>query len=254
MYFYHSLKESVMVIVNNMAEEALFKISGGRILDVATGGGGFITYLIENLHDYGEITAIDHNERALEAARKSHCMENIHFRCMDAARMDFTESTFDTVCIANSLHHMADVSGVLSEMVRVCKPGGHFIVCEMYRDGQSETQLSHVWLHHWWAAVDHAEGITHYETFTRQHILDLIGKIDLNSLEYYDEKDLESDPRDAKLIRELDNIIDRTIQRCQTLNGGEELCRRGEVLRQRIHEIGFQGATSLMMIGHKSLR
>ncbi len=240
-----------MGIVINMAEEALLKISGGRILDVATGGGGFITYLIENLHDYGEITGIDHNEQALEAARKAHCMENIHFQRMDAARMDFPDSTFDTVCIANSLHHMADLSGVLSEMARVCRPGGHFIVCEMYRDGQSETQLSHVWLHHWWAAVDNAEGITHYETFTRQQIIDLVGKVDLDSLEYYDEEDLESDPGDAELIGELDNIIDRYIQRSQTLKGGKELRLRGEALRQRIHEIGFQGATSLIMIGQK---
>jgi ubiquinone/menaquinone biosynthesis C-methylase UbiE len=234
-----------------MAEEALFMISGGRMLDVATGGGGFITYLIENLRDYSEITGIDHNERALEAAQKALCLENIQFQCMDAARMDFPDSHFDTVCIANSLHHMANLSGVLSEMVRVCKPGGHFIVCEMYRDGQSETQQSHVLLHHWWAEVDNAEGITHHETFTRQHIIDLIGKIDLDTLEYYDEKDLESDPRDAELIGELDKIIDQYIQRSQTLNGGEELRLHGEALRQRIHEIGFQGATSLLMIGQK---
>ncbi len=164
-------------------------------MEVATGSGGFVTFLMENLKDYTEITGIDCNERPLEAARKSHGQENIHFQRMDAARMDFPDCHFDTVSIANSLHHMSDLTGVLSEMMRVCKPGGHFIISEMYRDGQSETQLTHVWLHHWWAAVDTAEGITHSETFTRQEVVEIIQKTGLHELEYYDLNDLESDPR-----------------------------------------------------------
>jgi ubiquinone/menaquinone biosynthesis C-methylase UbiE len=233
------------------AEAALSKLSGGSVLDVATGGGGFITFLMENLKDYTDITGIDNNERPLEAARKSHTLENIYFQCMDAARMDFPDSHFDTVCISNSLHHMADLPGVLQEMKRVCRPGGHLIISEMFRDGQSETQLTHVYLHHWWAAVDAADGITHHETFTRQQIMELSVKLGLKKLEYFEEKDLESNPREPELVRELDGVIDRYIQRSQALNGGAELCRQGEELRQRVHEMGFHGATSLLFFGEK---
>jgi ubiquinone/menaquinone biosynthesis C-methylase UbiE len=184
-------------------EEALSRISGGHVLEVATGSGGFVTFLMENLKDYTEITGIDCNELPLEAARKSHGQENIHFQRMDAAQMDFPDCHFDTISIANSLHHMSDMTGVLSEMMRVCKPGGYFITSEMYRDGQSETQLTHVGLHHWWAAVDTAEGITHSETFTRQEVVEIIQKTGLHELEYYDLSDLESDPREPKLIEIL---------------------------------------------------
>jgi ubiquinone/menaquinone biosynthesis C-methylase UbiE len=233
------------------AEEALSKLSGGRVLDVATGGGGFITFLTENLKDFIDIIGIDCNERPLEAARKSHSLGNIRFQYMDAARMDFPDRHFDTVCISNSLHHMTDLPSVFSEMMRVCKPGGRIIISEMYQDGQSETQLTHVLLHHWWAAVDNAEGITHHETFTHKQIMELTGKLGLQHPKYYDEKDLESDPRDPEVIGELDGIIDRYIQRSQALNGGAELCQRGEELRQRVHEVGFQGASSIFMIGEK---
>jgi len=233
------------------AEEALSKLSGGSVLDVATGGGGFITFLMENLKDYTDITGIDNNEHPLEAARKSHTLENIRFQIMDASRMDFPESHFDTVCISNSLHHMADPPGVLQEMKRVCKPGGHLLISEMFRDGQSETQLTHVFLHHWWAAVDDADGIIHHETFTRQQIMDLSGKLGLHKLKYFEEKDLESDPREPELVRELDGVIDRYIQRSQALNGGVELRQQGEELRRRVHEVGFHGATSLLIIGEK---
>jgi ubiquinone/menaquinone biosynthesis C-methylase UbiE len=233
------------------SEQALNQISGGRVLDVATGVGGFITFLIEKLKNYTDITGIDSNERPLEAARKTHSLETIHFQCMDAARMDFPDCYFDTVCMANSMHHMADLSRVFSEMRRVCKPGGHLIISEMYQDGQSETQLTHVLLHHWWAAVDIADGISHHETFTRQQIMELTGKLGLQHQIYFNEKDLESDPRDPEIIRELDGVIDRYIQRSQALIGGAELCQRGEVLRQRVNVVGFQGASSLFMIGEK---
>jgi ubiquinone/menaquinone biosynthesis C-methylase UbiE len=235
------------------AEEALSLLSGGNVLDVATGSGDFINFLMENLKDYTSFTGIDCNEPSLEAARKSLSQENIHFLPMDASRMDFLDSYFDTVSIANSLHHMADLSSVLSEMMRVCKPGGHFIIREIYRDGQSETQLTHVLLHHWRAAVDTAEGITHHETFTRQKIIEITGKLGLHHLKYYEEKDLESDPRDPELIKGLDGIIDRYIQRSQELDGGVELCQQGEKIRHRAHAVGFHGATSLLVIGKKQV-
>jgi transposase len=121
----------------------------------------------------------------------------------------------------------------------------------MFRDGQSETQLTHVALHHWWAAVDTAQGITHYETLTRQQVVEITEKLGLHHLRQYDLKDVEADPRDAELVRELDGIIDRYLQRTQNLDGEIELRQRGEELRQRVHEVGFHGATTLLVIGEK---
>jgi len=233
------------------AEEVMGKISGGLVLDVATGSGGFISYLIENLQDFTEIIGIDTSQRALEAAGKSHPQGNIHFLKMNAERMDFPDGYFDSVCMANSLHHMADLTRVLSEMLRVCKTGGRLIISEMFQDGQSETQLTHVYLHHWWAAVDSAEGIVHYETFNRNQLTAIIEKLGLIHLKFFETKDLGSDPKDPELTRELDVIIDRYIQRAQAVGEGTLLCQRGEQLRQRLHEVGFHGATTLLAIGEK---
>jgi ubiquinone/menaquinone biosynthesis C-methylase UbiE len=233
------------------AEQALSQLSVGHILDVATGNGSFITFLMDNLKDFTEITAIDLNERQLEAARKAHPQDNIHFLRMDAARCDFQDGHFDMVCMAFSLHHMDNLPVVLAEMLRVCKPGGYFIISEMYRDDQCETQLTHVLLHHWWAAIDSAGGITHHKTYTRQEIIEIIEKLRLSSVEYYDLLDLDADPKDPQLILELDIIIDRYLQRTQGLQGEAALRVEGEQLRQRVHEVGFHGATTLLMIGQR---
>jgi SAM-dependent methyltransferase len=232
-------------------EDALSAICAGRILDVATGSGGFITFLLDNIHDYTEITGIDLYPRPLEAARSTFLRENIRFLRMDASHIAFPVSYFDTVCISNSLHHLDDLSGVLSEMMRVCKPGGQIIICEMYRDGQKETQQTHVDLHHWWAAVDTAVGLVHHETYTRQDIVAIAEGIGLQSLKFFDLNDLETNSKDPQLIRELDGIIESYQLRAKGLERGIELRLRGETLRQRLHQVGFHSASSLFVIGKK---
>ena len=83
---------------------------------------------------------------------------NVHYLAMDAARLGFPDNSFDVVCLVRALHHMTDATQaqVLAEMVRVLKPDGRCFVAEMYRDGQSETQMTDVLIHHWIAAVDTA--------------------------------------------------------------------------------------------------
>ncbi len=152
---------------------------------------------------------------------------------------------------SSSLHHMADLLGMLGEMKRVLNPGGFFIIAEMYRDGQTETQMTHVLLHHWWAAVDAAMGVTHHETFTRQQILNIVDGLGLEEVRCYDLSDTGEDPKQHETIRELDGIIDRYIERARGVPEQDELQKRGEELRRRVHEVGFHGAASLIVIGKK---
>jgi len=106
-------------------QEILGHISGGRILDVATGNGGFIHFLLDGLKDYTEIIGIDIKERAAEAFNKAFNEKpNIRFQVGDALHMEYPSASFDTVCMANSLHHFNDPQAVLSEMDRLLRSGG----------------------------------------------------------------------------------------------------------------------------------
>ncbi len=164
-------------------QQILGTISGGKVLDAATGSGGFIPFLIEGLHDFDEIIGIDTTDRGAPTFAAAFTdRPNIHFAQMDAAQLDWPDASFDTICISNSLHHLADVPRVLAELDRVLKPGGHFIISEMYRDGQTTEQQTHVELHHWWAAVDTAQGVTHRETYTREQLMAIIATLNLHSL------------------------------------------------------------------------
>jgi len=230
-------------------QEILANIPAGRVLDVATGGGGFIHFLLEGLKDYAEILGVDNNERAQAAFEEAFKDQpNIRFQAMDAARLDFDSDSFDLVCISNSLHHFDDPQAVLSQMKRVLRLGGHLLVSEMYRDGQTETQMTHVHLHHWWAAVDTVNGVAHHETYRRDELVGLVSGLGLKEMAQYDLSDLSEDPHDPEISAELNPVFERYIQRAE---GHPDLQARGETLRQRVAEIGFHSASTLVMIGSR---
>lgn len=233
----------------NKVDAALEKIYAGRALDVATGSGAFIDFLRTHLKGYDAFIGIDMQEKAGQAFKQAFQDDaRIQYRQMDALRMVFEDASFDTVCIANSLHHFAEPEKVLHEMLRVLKPGGTLLLHEMFCDGQNDYQQMHVALHHWWAAIDRADGIIHNETWQRQMILDAIALLPLINCQYLDVNEEVENPLDEETMQMLDQVIDRYQQRAAALPA---LQQQGEVLRQRLHGTGFASAASLLVIGVK---
>jgi ubiquinone/menaquinone biosynthesis C-methylase UbiE len=230
-------------------QDILGHLSVERVLDVATGSGGFIHFLLEGLKDYSEIIGVDVKESAASTFEEAFKDKpNIHFQVMDAAYLDFESESFDLVCISNSLHHLDDPQAVLRQMERVLRPGGHLLVSEMYCDGQTETQMTHVHLHHWWGAVDTVNGVTHHETYRREELAELVSGLGLKETALYDLSDPSEDPKNPEISEELNPVFERYIQRAE---GHPDLQARGEELRQRVAEIGFHSASTLVIIGRK---
>jgi SAM-dependent methyltransferase len=224
-------------------------VSGGRVLDVATGTGGFVRVLLDGLRDYAEIVGIDTNgEREAAFAAAFADAPHVRFAQMDAHRLAYPDASFDTVCVSNSLHHFADPAPVLAEMLRVLRPGGRFVINEMYRDGQSETQATHVELHHWWAAVNRLGGEIHRETYERAQVVEIVEGLGLADVRFLDLDDPDEDAHDPEAAADLEATIDRY----QALaEDHPALQARGEVLRARLREVGVRGATQLLAIGRR---
>jgi len=230
-------------------KSVLGDLSGGRVLDVATGAGSFVQFLLDGLHDHGEIVGIDANpERAAAFADAFGGRDDVRFVEMDAHHLAFADGSFDTVCVSNSLHHFADPHPVLAEMARVLRPGGHVVVNEMYRDGQSATQETHVLLHHWWAAVGRQRGEVHRETYRRAEIVAIVETLGLAGLRFIDLADPDEDPHDPETVAELEAAIDRYVA---LADGHAELQQRGADLRVRLREVGARSATQLVAVGRR---
>lgn len=227
--------------------KAVLGMPGGRVLDVATGRGGMIQFLIDGLGSFDEIVGIDNDpDTRPDFMEAFGDQPNVRFALMDATALEFEAGSFDTVCLGNSLHHCADPVVILREMRRVCRAGGNVIVVEMYRDGQLEPQLTHVELHHWWAAIDTLGGRIHGETFTRAEILAVIDVLALDDIRIEDLVDSDTDPMSPDRVAELDPVIDRYLA---LADGHPDLQAQGEELRRRLHGVGFRLATSVCAIG-----
>jgi ubiquinone/menaquinone biosynthesis C-methylase UbiE len=247
----------------------LGSVSGGRILDVATAGGGFIDTLMKTLKSYDSFVGIDYcpsatSREEMESAKKRFEGKPVRFFEMNAENLEFEDESFDTVCISHSLHHLATIDKVLAEMKRVLKKGGNFILQEVYCDGdQTEAQKAEEREHEWEAHIDSLLGITHNKTLTKQRIMDVANSLKLNELEIFDSthpidclfckrKHECEDPKNQATfhnsIKDIDNAIKR-IEDYSDLETRNRLREDGERIKKEIAKSGSASASYLFIIG-----
>ncbi len=218
-------------------------------LDVATGRGEYLLFLSEQLPLCEIFTGIDAKEFA-EWRSDRFKSPRISFRQMDAATIEFADEAFDLVAISNSLHHMQKPEQVLTEMVRVLKPGGAFLFHEMVTDNLTPAQHTHSLLHQWWAKIDTLNGIPHRSPYAWAELEGFLRGLKFTDWQFEEERDLSEDPLDPETVRSLDEIIDRY----QTNTTDAALQREGDALRERAHTVGFHSATALVALGKKPVR
>jgi MPBQ/MSBQ methyltransferase len=117
--------------------------SKAKVLDVGCGFGGTSRYLAKKLGSDAHVTGITLSpkqvQRGTELAVEQGVADNTRFTVMDALQMDFPDNSFDIVWACESGEHMPDKKAYISEMMRVLKPGGTFVMaCWSQRD-DSET-------------------------------------------------------------------------------------------------------------------
>ena len=184
-------------------EEAISKVVGGKVLDVATQEGHFVQLLMNNLQSYVQIVGIDIDQEAIKKAQETIRNKNIQFLVMNAERMDFANESFDTASISASIHHLPNIQKVLTEMNRILTSGGNFILAEMHRDGQTAAELTSIYLHHWIGDVDTALGRVHNHTMERRELIAYVETLGLRQVEYHDVIDKDADPKEKKQIEQL---------------------------------------------------
>jgi phosphatidylethanolamine/phosphatidyl-N-methylethanolamine N-methyltransferase len=112
-----------------------------RVLEVGVGTG----IALDAYPPYAHIVAIDPSLDMLKhaAARvKENNWGHIELRQGDALNLDFPDNSFDYVTSFHVLTVVPDPYRMMSEMVRVCKPGGRIAITTHF---QSENPLLAFW-------------------------------------------------------------------------------------------------------------
>ncbi|WP_010283181.1 class I SAM-dependent methyltransferase [Bacillus timonensis] len=97
-------------------------------LDIATGGGHTANALAPRV---GKVTALDLTPEMLAVAEKfikGNGHENIEFVEGDAENLPFSDKLFDIVSCRIAPHHFPNIKSFVSEVSRVLKTGGQFLL------------------------------------------------------------------------------------------------------------------------------
>jgi SAM-dependent methyltransferase len=103
---------------------------GEVALDVATGTGNTALAIAPLV---SRVTGLDMSVRMLEQGQKRALEEgitNADFLEGSAEELPFADATFDLVTSRHAPHHFRDVPKFLSEVSRVLKPGGRFVMAD----------------------------------------------------------------------------------------------------------------------------
>lgn len=101
---------------------------GWCYLDVGCGVGAAAHEIVQayDLH----VTGVDVDPKQIQIAQRTNIHQNLKYKVMNAAHLEFDDGQFNIVASQMVTHHIHDWEAVFSEMIRVLKPGGYLI----YRD------------------------------------------------------------------------------------------------------------------------
>jgi len=108
----------------------------GPVLDVGTGTGllalefarrGFRVVSVDVSAEEQRIAALN--------AEHQHAASGVRFVLANAGRLGFRDAAFGCAAMMDILHHLEDAAPILTEAIRVVRPGGTLVVAEFTRQG-----------------------------------------------------------------------------------------------------------------------
>lgn len=103
-----------------------------RILDIATGTGDLAINLAET--DAQEVIGLDISDGMLEVGRKKIADKKLDHKIKmtlgDSENLPFEDNSFDAITVAFGVRNFEELEKGLSEILRVLKPRGTFVILE----------------------------------------------------------------------------------------------------------------------------
>ena len=101
-------------------------LSGKKVLEPSCGHGGGAAYLVQTFHP-ASYTGLDLNPHGIAFAEERYNLPGLDFVHGDAENLPFPDESFDVVLNVEASHAYLHFDRFLSELVRVLRPGGHFL-------------------------------------------------------------------------------------------------------------------------------
>lgn len=117
---------------------------GDTVIDLGSGAGNDAFIARQETGESGRVIGIDFTPAMIEKARANVDKlgyNNVEFRQGDIEKMPVTANTADVIVSNCVLNLVPNKYGVIQEMYRVLKPGGHFSISDIVLDGTLPPQI-----------------------------------------------------------------------------------------------------------------
>jgi SAM-dependent methyltransferase len=223
----------------------------GHLLDVATGEGEFLRFLLDSVASFDSATGLEPSKESLAVAKNKLFPYKVDLVLGNVRKLPFEESYFDFVTVSNALHHFEHPVRAIQSMMRVLVSGGRMLINETISDDLNPAQRAHYDYHTLRADIDTAKGGYHRVNYNRQEIFALLQEAHVEPEKIFI-SDNEPDILNSKeKIWQFSHKIDEIIALAGELPLKNSYESRGWDLKEKIRLHGFQKPPQLTLIAYK---
>lgn len=102
---------------------------GASVLDIGTGTGVFVPYIMKKIGKNGRLVCLDFAKEMLRLARLKGFTGNIEYICADIESSGLPDSSFDAVVCYSVFPHFENKPKAIREICRVLKDSGRLFIC-----------------------------------------------------------------------------------------------------------------------------
>lgn len=117
---------------------AAVDLRGAQVLEVGSGRGGGASYVCRYLGPQA-IMAVDLAANAIDFCNSYYHLPNLIFERADAENLPYPDNTFDALLNVESSICYQNPERFFAEVVRVLRPGGHFLYADIRNHDELET-------------------------------------------------------------------------------------------------------------------
>src|SRR4028118_1706504 len=117
---------------------------GDVVIDLGSGAGNDAFVARHETGETGKVIGIDFTPAMIDRARQNaeaRGFHNVEFRQGDIEKMPVTANTADVIISNCVLNLVPNKDGVIKEIYRVLKPGGHFSISDIVLEGELPKQI-----------------------------------------------------------------------------------------------------------------
>lgn len=119
-------------------------IKGDVVIDLGSGAGNDAFIARNETGETGKVIGIDFTPAMIDRARQNNEVRgfnNVEFRQGDIEKMPVTANTADVIVSNCVLNLVPNKDGVIKDIYRVLKPGGHFSISDIVLEGQLPKEI-----------------------------------------------------------------------------------------------------------------